>query len=122
MPSQRYRMHALSAEEMMLATLSFLPTGSFLRVIVDLSGLDKSTISRTGWKIIKAIARLRQEFICMPGNEEEVIEVKQGFYTIARFPNCNCIGAFDCTHVKILSPGGENAELYRVSQKWRPIS
>jgi hypothetical protein len=47
MPSQRYHMHALSAEEMMLTTLIFLATGSFLRVIGDLSGLDKPTISRT---------------------------------------------------------------------------
>jgi hypothetical protein len=47
MPSQRYHMHALSAEEMILTTLSFLATGSFLRVIRDLSELDKSTISRT---------------------------------------------------------------------------
>jgi hypothetical protein len=46
-------------------------------------------------KIIKAIARLRQKFICMPGNEEEVIEVKQGLYITPKFPNC--IGALDCT-------------------------
>jgi hypothetical protein len=31
----------------------------------------------------------------MPGNEEEVIEVKQGLYITPKFPNC--IGALDCT-------------------------
>lgn len=33
------------------------------------------------------------------------------FYRIARFPRV--IGAIDCTHVKICSPGGDHAEYYR---------
>ncbi|KAJ3663949.1 hypothetical protein Zmor_008162 [Zophobas morio] len=37
--------------------------------------------------------------------------VQQGFYQLARFPQV--VGALDCTHIKIKSPGGENAEIYR---------
>jgi hypothetical protein len=38
-------------------------------------------------------------------------EVKEKFYNIGRFP-C-VIGAIDCTHIRIQSPGGENAEVFR---------
>jgi hypothetical protein len=55
-----------------------------------------------------ALARLSCRVITMPTTEMEQKEVKNGFYQKARFPNC--IGAVDCTHVKIQSPGGNNAE------------
>nr|CAI5851229.1 unnamed protein product [Callosobruchus analis] len=38
-------------------------------------------------------------------------EAREKFYQIARCPRC--IGVIDCTHVKIQSPGGETAELFR---------
>lgn len=47
----------------------------------------------------------------MPYTNEEISELKQNFYNIARFPRC--IGALDCTHIKIQSPGGDQAELFR---------
>lgn len=74
-------------------------------------GVDKSTASRAISLVINNIANLRNQFITMPESEEEIQEMKQKFYRIARFPKC--IGAIDCTHVKIQSPGGENAELFR---------
>lgn len=42
--------------------------------------------------------------------------VSEAFYRIAAFPRV--IGALDCTHVKIQSPGGEHAELYRNRKTW----
>lgn len=47
----------------------------------------------------------------MPESEEEIKKVQEEFYNISRFPRC--IGALDCTHVKIQSPGGDNAEIFR---------
>ncbi|CAH1381977.1 unnamed protein product, partial [Tenebrio molitor] len=41
-----------------------------------------------------------------PNNQAEINEIKRGFYNIARFPGC--IGALDCTHVKIQSPVGDS--------------
>lgn len=61
--------------------------------------------------VSKALATLRPHFIKFPTTAEEVETVKQGFYRIEKFPMC--IGAIDCTHIKIRSPGGDNAELYR---------
>ncbi|XP_045505967.1 putative nuclease HARBI1 [Colias croceus] len=47
----------------------------------------------------------------MPCTAQELADTKQKFYEIARFPNV--IGAIDCTHVKIESPGGNEPELFR---------
>nr|CAI5836508.1 unnamed protein product [Callosobruchus analis] len=44
-------------------------------------------------------------------SNDYVQEAREKFYQIARFPRC--IGVIDGTHVKIQSPGGETAELFR---------
>ncbi|XP_045471748.1 putative nuclease HARBI1 [Harmonia axyridis] len=59
---------------------------------------------------MRAIACLKRNFIKMP-NDEDLIATRQGFCDIARFPKC--IGAIDCTHIKLQSPGGPYAETYR---------
>lgn len=105
-----FRNHALSATEMVFVTLRFLATGSILQVSADFNGIDKSTASRVVNKVTRAIAALRQTYITMP-ERDEVQQVITEFYSISRFPRC--IGAIDCTHVKIQSPGGDNAETFR---------
>lgn len=47
----------------------------------------------------------------MPETNEEMQQNSVQFYNISRFPKC--IGAVDCTHIKILSPGGAEPEIYR---------
>nr|CAH7723317.1 unnamed protein product [Callosobruchus chinensis] len=42
---------------------------------------------------------------------EDVKRAQTEFYNTASFPRV--VGAIDCTHVKIKSPGGNNAELFR---------
>lgn len=96
---------------MVFLTLRFLATGCFLQVTGDFCGVDKSTASRIVHKVTRAIAYLKRNFIKMPNDEEERIATRQGFYDIARFPKC--IGAIDCTHIKLQSPGGPYAETYR---------
>lgn len=58
-----------------------------------------------------ALARFRPKFINMPSNANEISDLQNRFYFKAKFPRC--IGAIDCTHIKISSPGGEDAENYR---------
>lgn len=96
---------------MVFITLRFLATGCFLQVAGDFCGVDKSTASRIVHKVTRAIASLKRNFIKMPSDEEGFIAIRQGFYDVARFPKC--IGAIDCTHVKLQSPGGPYAETYR---------
>ena len=87
-----------------------MATGSMLIVIGDFAGVDKGTVSRVLGKVVTAIAELRPTYVKMP-SPPEYEEVIQGFYAISRFPRC--IGAIDCTHIRIQSPGGDDAENYR---------
>lgn len=91
-------------------TTFFFATGSILQVTGDFNGVDKSTASRVIDKVSRAIAGLHNTYIKMPRNND-IQSVRQGFFSISRFPRC--IGAVDCTHIKIQSPGGANAETFR---------
>ncbi|KAB0790080.1 hypothetical protein PPYR_15073, partial [Photinus pyralis] len=82
-----------------------------LIVAGDFVGVHKSSVSKYMWKVLRAIASLRLRYVYFPNTEEEVRQIKTDFYAIARFPKV--VGALDCTHVKIISPGGEQAEMYR---------
>lgn len=77
----------------------------------DFCGVHKSTCSKTIRRVSRVLAGLKQHYIKLPETEEEITECTQNFFHIARFPNC--IGAIDCSHVKIQSPGGDNAEIFR---------
>lgn len=44
-------------------------------------------------------------------NQDEITQKHFSFYEIARFPRV--IGVIECTHVRIQSPGGVDAEVYR---------
>lgn len=85
--------HAVTAELKLLVTLRFYASGSFLQVVSDFGGIDKSTASRIIYKVSQALASLYRHFIRMPGNEEECKKISQKFYNIRRFPRC--IGAID---------------------------
>ncbi|KAJ8980223.1 hypothetical protein NQ317_010541 [Molorchus minor] len=89
-------------------TLRFYATGSFFQVIGDFAGIDKSA-GRIVYNVSRAIARLHTSSIRMPNTERGNNSLE--FYNIANFSRC--IGLFDCTHIKISSPGGVDAEVYR---------
>lgn len=56
----------------------------------------------------------------MPQTAEELKKASKAFYAFAKFPRT--IGAIDCTHVKIQSPGGAHAENYRDRKGWFSIN
>lgn len=94
-----------------LVTLKYLATNSFQLVVGDGMTLHQSTVSRIIKRVVPLIALLREDFVHLPRNEQEVVEVKRAFFAIHGFPSV--IGCVDGTHIKIQSPGGEAAELYR---------
>lgn len=104
------RNNPISPMLQILITLRFYATGSFQIVEGDLCGVSRSTVCRKIRRVSKQIAQLSIQFIKFPqGNER--MKVIQDFYEMARFPGV--IGAIDCTHIPIQSPGGDNAELFR---------
>lgn len=105
------RNNAVSPEDKVLLTLRYYATGSMLIVCGDFIGIHKSTASRIVKLVSHNIAILRPQFVNFPNNENDLKKIKQDFYNIAKFPMV--IGALDCTHVKIKSPGGDNAEVFR---------
>lgn len=105
------RNHAISAVEQVLLTISFLATGGFQITVADHVRVHKSTACRIIKKVSNEIAKLRPVFVRMPTTEVERARIRNGFYSISGFPNVG--GAIDCTHVKIQSPGGTSAELFR---------
>ncbi|XP_071631802.1 putative nuclease HARBI1 [Temnothorax longispinosus] len=109
--SRMFENHAVSPLHQLLLTLRFYATGTFQVAIGDFGGIHKSTMCRIIKKVTEAIASLRPRYINFPNSDQSLRDTKRRFYNIARFPKV--VGAIDCTHVKIQSPGGEEAEVYR---------
>lgn len=96
---------------MTLLALRFYATGSFLIACGDFCGVSVASASRIVKKVSKAIADLSRKYIEMPSSEEAQDRTKRDFYEIARFPRV--IGCIDCTHIRLQSPGGGDAEFFR---------
>lgn len=91
-------------------TLRFYATGSMLIVMGDFGGIDPGTASRVIAAVSIELAGLLLTYIRMPLTDQDLEETKNEFKEIANFPNV--IGAIDCTHVRIQSPG----KIYHMSQ------
>lgn len=84
--------------------------------IADFAGVCIASVCRIVKRVSEAIARRAAVHIKMPANEIEMREAAAAFYELSRFPRT--IGAIDCTHIKIQSPGGLEAERYRNRKGW----
>lgn len=108
---QSNRNAALPPMYQLLIALRYYATGTFQLVISDLSGVVKSTVCRSVHKVSRAIASLRSQYIKFPQSDAERMQTMREFYAIAQFPGV--LGSIDCTHVPLMSPGGDQAEIYR---------
>jgi nuclease HARBI1 len=95
----------------LLVTLRFYATGTFQLVVGDTFHVDKSTVCRTVHRVTRAIASLRSKYVKFPVTQQQRRDVMNDFYASSKLPGV--IGAVDCTHVPIQSPGGDDAEIYR---------
>lgn len=87
----------------LLMTLRFYALGSMLIAVGDFIGVHKSTACKIVRRVTNAIARLAPQNIKFPATEEDISKTRLSFFEIASFPRV--IGALDCTHIKIQSPG-----------------
>ncbi|KAL7723547.1 hypothetical protein ACLKA6_001663 [Drosophila palustris] len=103
--SKTKRNQAISSHHKLLLALRFYACGNFLITVGDFCGVSVSAACGILKDVSYAIASLSKEYIVFG----EPIEVMRTFYEIAKFPKV--MGAIDCTHIRIQSPGGHNAEI-----------
>jgi hypothetical protein len=115
-----YRNDPISPMLQLLIALRFYATGTFQMCVGDCFSVSKASVCRIIHKMTNLIAQLRPYFIRLPQNRNEINKIHNKFYDIAGFPNV--LGAIDCTHIKIQSPGGEHGELYRNKKTWFSIN
>lgn len=84
--------------------------------VADFGGVCIASVCRILRKVSLAISQHRPNFVKMPRTNDEMVAASKAFYEFARFPRT--IGAIDCTHIKIQSPGGDDAENYRNRKGW----
>lgn len=99
-PRSRY----VTPEQQLLITLRFLASGNMQITVADVVRVSQPTVSRILPKVCMALIAHFHTFIKMPETDEERAHVARQFFGFRGLPRI--IGAIDCTHIKIDSPGG----------------
>jgi len=87
-----------------------MATGSFQLTIADTFDVSQQLVSNCTAKIVRAIASLLQDYVKRP-SREHFSNIRNYYFEMSGFPGV--LGAVDCTHVPIQSPGGARAEEFR---------
>uniref|UniRef100_A0A3B4GIJ3 DDE Tnp4 domain-containing protein n=1 Tax=Pundamilia nyererei TaxID=303518 RepID=A0A3B4GIJ3_9CICH len=91
--SSTHRSRALTTAQTVCFALRFFASGTFL------------VVCRSIRKVYLALKHFLGVFVVFPSHLRPQV-VKQGFFSIAGFPNV--IGTIDCTHIAIKAPPGPN--------------
>lgn len=113
---KHFRGGSISPMHQLLLTLRFYALGDMQIAVADFIGISKTSACRIISKVSRAIASLNNQYIKMPITREEMEINAEEFYNIASFPRV--IGAIDCTLIKIDSPGGHDAEIFRCRKSY----
>ncbi|CAN7980919.1 unnamed protein product [Ixodes pacificus] len=98
----------------LLVALRFYGAGAFQTVTGDLVNVSQPTVCRVVGRVTDLIAReLFPKLVKFPDKAGSAgcNAAMHDFYKIAKFPGVT--GCIDCTHVRIKSPGGDDAEVFR---------
>ncbi|KAG0420100.1 hypothetical protein HPB47_003674 [Ixodes persulcatus] len=95
----------------LLVTLRFYGAGTFQTVKGDLVHVSQPTVCRTVKTVTTLIARVLFRRLVHFSASSEYHGVMRDFNAMGQFPGVT--GCIDCTHVRIRSPGGDDAEVYR---------
>ena len=104
----------------LLIVLRVYATNSFQSVCADLIDVSQPLISNVVRSISECIASKRSDFIKMPRTADDILNTQTEFRRIAGFPRV--IGVIDCTHIRIGSVGGPNAERFRCRKNYFSIN
>lgn len=85
-------------------------TGTFQLMHGDEATLSQASLSRIISDVSTQIAHLRPQYIQFPTTPLQIQQTQQRFFDYCQFPGV--VGAIDCTHVHIRSPGGDNAQRF----------
>uniref|UniRef100_A0A8W8J8F9 Putative nuclease HARBI1 n=1 Tax=Magallana gigas TaxID=29159 RepID=A0A8W8J8F9_MAGGI len=105
------KVSSISPLNQLLIALRFYGTGCFIRVCGDLFGVhEESSVSRIVKRVSSALTSRYKNYVVFPSGNR-VTEIQRGFMNHSGIPGI--VGAIDCTHIPIQSPGGDMAELFR---------
>ncbi|KAJ8309921.1 hypothetical protein KUTeg_011786 [Tegillarca granosa] len=93
-----------------LATLRFLATGSFYRLVGDSLGLSIASVARSVDRVTSAVCRLSRTYIKFPTGQY-LSDTKKKFFELAGFPQV--AGCIDGTFIRIIAPS-ENEQNYMI--------
>ena len=79
------RNYALSPLHQVLIALRFYASGSFLQVIGDIFGVDKSTVFRVITAVSRALIVKQPRFIKWPSTNDECATIKNRFFAVMLF-------------------------------------
>ncbi|XP_050039659.1 putative nuclease HARBI1 [Dermacentor andersoni] len=95
----------------LLVTLRFYGGGTFQVVTGDLVSISQPSVSRIIERVTTVIAATLFPALVKLPDAAQASRVMDEFYRIAKFPGVT--GCMDCTHIRIKSPGGKDAEVFR---------
>lgn len=105
----------------LLIALRFYAVGCFSEPLSDMFGVSRSIATSIVSEVSYLIGlKMKNQYINMTTDEEELLREKARFHRFARFPLI--IGAIDGTNIRVQSFGGDNAELYRNRKSYFSIN
>lgn len=106
-----YRSRYIQPMLQLLIAVKFYASGTFQINVGDMTSVSRQSVNKIIPRVSLALASLKSRFIKMPTTADDLEAAACDMFAFAKFPKC--IGSIDCTHIKIQSPGGPNAEYYR---------
>lgn len=103
-PHRETRGGCLSSIQRMEITLRYLSDPGYQTSVAQMTGVTQSTVSKVIKDTLDCISSKHENWIKFPIGNNDVNEFKQRWAATLGFPFC--LGAIDCTHIKIDKPSG----------------
>lgn len=108
--SEERRGGALTSKQRMQVFLRYMADPGFQSGLGEEMNIHQSTVSKTVKYVSEKIIEKANLWIKFPSSPHQIRNAKQSWQNRFRFPTC--IGALDCTHVRIQKPGPPHGDEY----------